>query len=346
MNTYNKKNFFLSKESKILLRNFKKIKNYSIIFSGIIHDALTYVMFLKKYIFYAQRYDIYNCIKKIIHKKIIFNKKVQKKTFLKFNCLIYFWPKDKKEAKFQIIYLFSLLPKNCNIYIIGQKRSGVCGIKKFFTTEIKFKKIDIAKHCNLYHGVLKKNTFFTLKNFLKINFWKSIKIYSLPGVFGYNKIDKGSLLLISTFVNKKITGKVLDICSGNGILSVALSYYNSNIKLTLTDIYDSALWCSKKTLHKNNINAQIYASNIYSNISEKFNFIISNPPIHKDKKKNLNIIYKIIKNSTKFLKKNGELRIVTVSSHSYNNIFKKTFRFFNILKKTKKYKIYQGIYKK
>lgn len=345
MKNIHKYNQILSKESQILLRNFKKIKNNHVIFSGTIPDELKYSIFCKKFIIYAQKCNIYNIVKKNIHQYIIFNQHVNKKFFFKYNCLVYFWSKDKQETKFQLIYLFSMLKKNCQIYVLGQKNSGINGIKKIFIKFIKFKKIDFARNCVMYHGILQKSITFKLEKFLKKNIWNGFKIYNLPGVFGYNRIDQGSLLLISTF-NKKIHGDVLDLCSGSGILSVALSYFSSKINLTLTDIYDSAIWCSKKNLSTNNILGRVYESDIYSNISEKFNFIMSNPPIHNHLKVNLDVIYRIIKQSKNFLKNNGRLRIVTNSMYSYKDIFKKYFKKYSVLLETNKYKIYEAIYKK
>ncbi|MDE5285381.1 MAG: methyltransferase, partial [Buchnera aphidicola] len=70
--------------------------------------------------------------------------------------------------------------------------------------------------------------------------------------------------------------------------------------------------------------------------------IISNPPIHEDLHINFNILKKIIKNSINCLKKNGELRLVTNYCVNCENILKKYFKTFNVLKTTKKYKIYQA----
>ncbi|AEH39799.1 16S RNA G1207 methylase [Buchnera aphidicola (Cinara tujafilina)] len=325
---------YLSKESQILLRNFKIIKNNSVIFSGIIPDQLNYTVYCKKFIIYSQKYNIYNILKKIYINILYLIEIFKKKTFFKYNCLVYFWPKDNKEAEFQLTYLLSKLKKNCNVYIIGKKRSGINRIKKLMEHLIIFIKIDFARNCIIYHGILKKEIKIYIKKFLKEYVWNGLIIYNLPGVFGYKGIDQGSLLLISTF-NKFIHGKILDLCSGSGILSVALSHFSSNIQLTLIDIYDSALWCSKKHLIKNNILGNVYESDLYSNVLEKFDYIISNPPLHEDLKLTTKIIYNIIKKSKKFLKINGKLRIVTNSMYCYKYIFKKYFKNYCIILKTK-----------
>ena len=39
--------------------------------------------------------------------------------------LIYYWPKNKPEAQFQLMNLLSLLPTGVDIFVVGENRSGV-----------------------------------------------------------------------------------------------------------------------------------------------------------------------------------------------------------------------------
>ncbi|STL92575.1 ribosomal RNA small subunit methyltransferase C [Escherichia coli] len=39
--------------------------------------------------------------------------------------LIYYWPKNKPEAQFQLMNLLSLLPVGTDIFVVGENRSGV-----------------------------------------------------------------------------------------------------------------------------------------------------------------------------------------------------------------------------
>ncbi|WP_343126381.1 methyltransferase [Buchnera aphidicola] len=332
------------KENKILSQsiNFSKISN--IIFSGYLSHLTPDIFKLKKYILYTQKCNIFQEFSNNIHKNIIFNTYRIKKKLKKCENLIFFWSKNKKEIIFELSYLFSKLKKNCKIYVTGSKKNGIRSLPKIFLKFINFKKIDSKSHYLLYYGRIKNPIQFFLKDFFKIHYWKNLKILHLPGVFGYKKIDEGSLFLISTF-NKNIKGKILDLGSGSGILSVALFQINKNLKLHLSDFSKNSLISSQKTLLMNKIPGKIYTSNIFLNIFKKFNLIISNPPIHKNLKLNYIVLFNIITNSKNFLKKNGELRIIVNSFVSCKFLLKKIFKNCNLLKKNKKYKIYQS-YKK
>ncbi|VFP83705.1 methyltransferase [Buchnera aphidicola] len=332
----------ISKEHELLIKNFPILNSNTTILSGFIPEDLCYTDLFKKFIIYTQYYDLYEKILNKNKKNIIFNNFDNPYKLYEYQQLIYFWIKNKKESQLQLIYLLKYISNDCIIYIVGKKKSGINSINKIFFNYIKFKKIDYARNCCLYRGYILKKPEFFLKKFIKKYIWKNIIIYSLPGVFGYKKIDTGSNLLLSTF-KKNIKGKILDIGSGTGILGITLAKKNPLINLTLIDIYNSAIWCSKKNLIENCIVGTVLFSNIYSKITEKYDLIISNPPFHNHLNINLNVITKIVKNVKKFLTKKGELRIVISSFISCNYIFKKYNINFNILLKTYYYKIYQII---
>ncbi|WP_315984407.1 16S rRNA (guanine(1207)-N(2))-methyltransferase RsmC [Buchnera aphidicola] len=259
------------------------------------------------------------------------------------NCdtIIYYWPKDKLEATFQLMNIISSFPVDTEIFIVGHNASGVKSAPLIFQKWIKLDKVDNAKHSILFSGFIKKNIVFILEDFFKTHVWRDLIIKSLPGVFGHKKIDTGSKLLASTFSNK-ITGTVLDIGCGTGFLSASLLYFSPNAILTLVDNDMSSLKCSQFTLDANKLKGDVVCSDLYSNVFQKFDLIISNPPFHNDLKIDFNIIEKMICCSRKYLTLRGELRFVTNNFLNFNILLKRFFKKFYILKKTSKYKVYQA----
>ncbi|ANZ22800.1 16S rRNA methyltransferase [Buchnera aphidicola (Diuraphis noxia)] len=269
---------------------------------------------------------------------------VSKKIIQDCNTVVYYWPKSKDEAKFQVMNIISCCTINTLIFIVGNNSCGVKSASLILKDWIDFKIIDKARHSILIMGFLKKTVKFKIEDFFKIHTWKGFYIKSLPGVFGYKKIDEGSQLLASTF-SKNIKGKVLDIGSGTGFLSVCLLYFSPNIDLTLTDNSIVALKCSKETLDINQLKAKIIISDVYSNILEKFDLIVSNPPFHKDLKVNFNVAKKIILHAKNFLNKQGELRFVTNNNNSCEILLRQNFKKYSLIEKNNKYKVYQAFLK-
>ncbi|AWI49632.1 16S rRNA (guanine(1207)-N(2))-methyltransferase RsmC [Buchnera aphidicola] len=333
-----------SKNSQLILRHQKIFKNKIVFFSGNIEDELPINLLTIKTKIHLQKSQ--NFLKINNNKNITFYRKllVSQDTVQDCNILIYYWPKNKSEARFQLFNILSFLPIKSEIFIVGSNSSGVKSAKLILEESIKLKKIDNANHSILMSGILINKTKFKLEKFFKIHIWKNLIIKSLPGVFGHKKIDEGSKFIASTF-SEKINGKILDVGCGSGFLSVSILRKSPKCVVTMIDRKLSALESSKATLDANFFKGEVLSSNIYSNIFKKFNMIVSNPPLHDDLKINFDITKKIIFNSKKHLKKNGELRFVTNHCFSYDFYLKKVFSEFHIMKKDNKYKVYQAFLK-
>lgn len=79
------------------------------------------------------------------------------------------------------------------------------------------------------------------------------------------------------------------------------------MKVTLVDVNSRALDLSKTNAQANGISTDdIYLSNCYENVHEKFDAIISNPPIRAGKE----VVHKILSGAIDHLNKEGHLTVV------------------------------------
>lgn len=336
----------IKNSSKLILKNKNIFKKKKILFSGYIQDSLPEILKSKLSHIHIQKYSFLKYFSKINKKKIFINFLVNENMLKNCNTVIYFFSKCKKETFFQIKNILSFLRKKEKIFLVGENKSGIHSFIKYFKNNFFFKKFAYGKKCTIYVHVVNEKTFFKLKNFYKINYWNKIPIIFLPGMFGYKKLDLGSKFLISTFYkNKLFNKKILDIGSGSGFLSIAILKIMKKNQITLSESCLTSIKCCKKTFKLNNLTAKIKVSDIYSCIKEKFDLIISNPPMHNHLRKTSKFIKEIIYQSNLYLKKKGELRLVINKNFLYDKYFIKNFFKFNILKENKNFKIYQGFKK-
>lgn len=138
------------------------------------------------------------------------------------------------------------------------------------------------------------------------------------GVFAKNKIDEGSKLLVETYFKLGKKGvKVLDAGCGYGFVGITLSKV-MNVKVDFIDINNRALHLTKMNLKNNKVSGQVFLSNIYDNVNEKYDVIIVNPPIRAGKK----VYMKFIEDAFNYLEVDGELWIVMRTNHGVKNIYK------------------------
>lgn len=75
--------------------------------------------------------------------------------------------------------------------------------------------------------------------------------------------------------------KILDLCCGSGAIGLALKNLFPEIDVTISDISRSALEVAKQNSDSLNLKVKIIESDLFENIKEKYNVIISNPPYIK-----------------------------------------------------------------
>ena len=71
--------------------------------------------------------------------------------------------------------------------------------------------------------------------------------------------------------------KILDLCTGSGCIAISLSK-ELNIDIDASDISKDAINIAKKSNNENNANVNFIKSDLFKDISNKYDVIISNPP--------------------------------------------------------------------
>lgn len=154
-----------------------------------------------------------------------------------------------------------------------------------------------------------------------IKFYFKDKEYNLisdNGVFSKEKLDYGTRVLLESIDINGLSGRILDLGCGIGVVGIILGTINKNIYIDMVDINERALSLAKDNLMLYKLDNNVFESDIYSNIYGKYNIIITNPPIRAGKE----IVKKFLLGSYDYLLDGGTLFFVMRKDHGVKSIIK------------------------
>lgn len=167
----------------------------------------------------------------------------------------------------------------------------------------------------------------------------SFTFYSDLGVFSKNKIDYGSKLLLESYLSYNRDNKcVLDLGCGYGFIGIVISKVTGSM-VTLTDVNKRAVHLAERNIDEIGVNATIFVSDAYEKIENKYDTIITNPPIRVGKEK----VFEILINAKDHLNKDGELWFVMRKDQGAKSISKILEKYYNleIIEKSKGFYVFK-----
>lgn len=155
---------------------------------------------------------------------------------------------------------------------------------------------------------------------------KKYNLYSDNGVFSKDKFDYGTRLLLDSIDISKLSGNVLDLGCGIGVVGIILGTINENINIDMVDINDRAISLVRDNLTLNKVKANAFSSDVYSNVNKKYDYIITNPPIRAGKE----VVRKFLFGGYDYLNDNGMLYFVMRKDHGVKSMIKELESKYNV----------------
>ncbi|MDP5254032.1 MULTISPECIES: 16S rRNA (guanine(1207)-N(2))-methyltransferase RsmC [unclassified Vibrio] len=259
--------------------------------------------------------------------------------------VLLYWPKAKTEAQYLLAMLMDKLGVDTEIAAVGETRSGIKSIEKMFAPYGPINKYDSARRCAFYWGQCQKQApAFELDSWFKsfevmVND-ECFTVKSLPGVFSHGELDLGTQLLLKNL--PALSGKVLDFGCGAGVIGAYLALKNPQISLEMCDINAFALASSRATLIANQLDAKVFASDIYSDTRSDYQTIVSNPPFHSGLETHYQAAETLLGQAPNHLNSHGNMWIVANSFLQYPPIIKEAFGDCQTVDKNRQFAIYHA----
>jgi len=262
-----------------------------------------------------------------------------------FSQAVLFLPKSHELTQYLLYTLANIA--NCDeIFVVGEKRSGIATVVKFLHEIGNPIKIESAKHCQLWQvkcdKLLEQEAVNWVKEYELGEEYGNLHIISLPGVFAHGRLDNGTRLLLQNLSNLP-GNNILDYGSGCGVISAFLTanYPQSNIFSLDVDAF--ACEASRMTLNANSFKSNIICASSLDDAPNNLTAIVSNPPFHYGVKTNHQIAKDLVACSSYKLIKNGEIRIVANEFLVFSKLLKDTFGNYQQLAHQDGYKVWSAI---
>jgi 16S rRNA (guanine1207-N2)-methyltransferase len=234
--------------------------------------------------------------------------------------IVLFQPKEKDRLEMLLHFLSHALPASGRLWLVGENQAGIKSAGKrletFFRTT---RKLDSARHCVVYEARSPAPPeSFRLETYL--HKWSldippsELRLVSLPGVFAHGRLDRGTEVLlqaISRFTAKSIpAGRVLDFGCGIGVIGLSLLVRNPEVQLTLLDHSALALESARLSLLANGLHAELMPSDGLTEVRQRFDWIVSNPPFHRGVASDYGVAQRFFAQARTVLSKQGKILLV------------------------------------
>lgn len=135
-----------------------------------------------------------------------------------------------------------------------------------------------------------------------------------PGLFSWQRLDGGTRLLIEALLENPLRDddSVLDIGSGNGVLSLVAAQQALRGSVVAVDADCRAVDATRRTLSQNGItHTEVQVSDCAWAVRDRtFSAVITNPPFHRQRDTTYAVVEQMIRDAARLLSSGGRLYLV------------------------------------
>ena len=225
-------------------------------------------------------------------------------------------PREKERLAMSLHAIASRMNPDGRLWLVGENREGIRSAgaqleRRFGRVSV----LDKARHCVLYQaeGPLNADT-FSLDDYAQ--WWsvahagREVWLCSLPGVFAHGRLDAGTRLLLEALNPLRPDGRLLDFACGSGVVGLALTATAETARPTLLDASALALESARRSLERNGFEGRLLPSDGCSELSGRFDWIVSNPPFHRGVRNDLEVAAAFFREAANHLDESGRIAVV------------------------------------
>ena len=262
---------------------------------------------------------------------------------------VVYLPKGKRALAMTLAMLAAKLPASISVLVVGALRDGIKSAGEPMSRYLDHvTKLDSARHCAVYRGHTRASGHceFDLSSWEQVYDYtdgaRTLRLAQYPGVFSDGHLDDGTAHLLR-HMELNDPGRLLDMGCGCGIIGATAAVKWSDCRVDLVDSAAAALWATNRTLAINRLErARCFASDLFSEVSEKYDVIVTNPPFHEANRTDSETSLALIRGAAQHLHSGGSLQLVANRFLPYRDTLAGVFTEVKILFEDGRYRVYKA----
>ena len=224
--------------------------------------------------------------------------------------------KDKKAFEMAVHAALSVLDSGSPIVIYGGNDEGIKSVPKRLSALLPdLQTVEAKRHCRVLEAVRPADLpslLGTLSEWARtetLDFPDAPETHTVyPGVFAKGGLDAGTAALLAAIPDPPAGASVLDFACGAGVIAGALQRRVPDLKLQLMDADAVAAEAARRNLPDTLVRVGASWSSLPA--YQRYDRIVSNPPIHDGKERDYSVLQRLIDGAPGRLVDEGELWLV------------------------------------
>jgi len=146
---------------------------------------------------------------------------------------------------------------------------------------------------------------------------------SYPGVFAHGRLDPGTRLLLDALPALPAKGRILDYGCGSGVVGAVVRHRYPQVRLELLDLDTVALEAARENVPGARI---LLGDGLPRAGDEAYDAIVTNPPFHRGKAEEAEMITHLVQEAPRILSSEGGLVLVAQRRIEVEGAFRRSFR--------------------
>jgi len=255
-------------------------------------------------------------------------------------------PKGRENIGMALHATVSRLRQGGILFLYGSNDEGVRSAKPLLESVLgEVRTVETRGHCRVWRGIRGAEP-DPLRS--RLSDWESrftvelpggaIQLLSYPGLFAHGRLDDGTRLLIGSLPRKLPGTRVLDFGCGAGVIALALQQRFPEAELDLADADALAVEASRRNLPE----ARVHLGDAWSALPEgaRFDLVVSNPPLHRGKGEDYELIRKLVDGSAQRLRRHGALLLVAQRRLTLGSWLRESFATVRVEAESRSYRVW------